>query len=49
VTQQASIMAFANDYMMLFCVCVAMMPLVFLLGSTRKAAGPQGQAVHALD
>jgi hypothetical protein len=26
-----------------------MMPLVFLLGSTRNAAGPQAQAVHALD
>ena len=49
VTQQASIMAYANDYKMLFCVCVAMMPLVFLLGSTRKTAGPQAQAVHALD
>jgi DHA2 family multidrug resistance protein len=49
VTQQASIMAYGNDYKMLFCVCLAMMPLVFLLGSTRKAAGPQAQAVHALD
>jgi DHA2 family multidrug resistance protein len=50
VTQQASIMAYANDYKMLFCVCVAMMPLVFLLGSTRKAAaGPQAQVAHALD
>jgi hypothetical protein len=31
-------------------LCVAMMPLVVLLGSTRKAAaGPQAQAAHALD
>jgi DHA2 family multidrug resistance protein len=50
VTQQASIMGYANDYKMLFCVCVAMMPLVLLLGSTHRAApGPRAQAVHAAD
>jgi DHA2 family multidrug resistance protein len=50
VTQQAAIIAYANDYKMLLVVCVVMLPLVFLLGSTRKAM-PGGAApqAHALD
>jgi DHA2 family multidrug resistance protein len=49
VDQQASIMAYANDYKMLFCVCIAMLPLVLMLGSTRRAAPTAPQAAHAMD
>jgi len=54
VTQQATIMAYANDYKMLMVVSFLMLPFVILLGSTLKTtsgpnAGPKTQEVHALD
>ena len=47
VTQQAAIIAYANDYLMLMAVTLATLPLIFLLGSSRTP-GAEG-AVHALD
>ena len=50
VTQQATIIAYANDYKMLMVICVLMLPLIFLLGSTLRAAtNVKAQEVHALD
>jgi MFS transporter, DHA2 family, multidrug resistance protein len=49
VTQQAAIIAYANDYKMLMIVCVAMLPFVALLGSTLKrisSGGPQEAHTH---
>ena len=50
VTQQATIIAYANDYKMLMVICVLMLPFIFLLGSTLRAAtNAKAQEVHALD
>jgi DHA2 family multidrug resistance protein len=50
VTQQAAIIAYANDYKMLMIVCIVMLPFVTLLGSTlKRISGPKTQEVHALD
>jgi MFS transporter, DHA2 family, multidrug resistance protein len=50
VTQQATIIAYANDYKMLMIICVLMLPFIFLLGSTLRAAtNAKAQEVHALD
>ena len=50
VTQQAAIIAYANDYKMLMIVCIVMLPFVALLGSTlKRISGPKPQEVHALD
>jgi DHA2 family multidrug resistance protein len=46
VTQQATIIAYSNDFKLLMVLCLAATPLVFLFGSSRgpKTGGP---AVHA--
>jgi DHA2 family multidrug resistance protein len=50
VTQQAAIIAYANDYKMLMIVCIVMLPFVALLGSTlKRISGAKTQDVHALD
>jgi DHA2 family multidrug resistance protein len=50
VTQQAAIIAYANDYKMLMIICIAMLPFVLLLGSTlKRMAGSGPQEAHALD
>ena len=48
VTQQAAIIAYANDYKMLMIVCIVMLPFVALLGSTlKRISGPKPQEAHA--
>jgi MFS transporter, DHA2 family, multidrug resistance protein len=50
VTQQAAIIAYANDYKMLMIVCIVMLPFVVLLGSTLKTiSATKRPEAHALD
>jgi DHA2 family multidrug resistance protein len=51
ITQQAALIAYLNDFKLLMILTVAVMPLVFLIGTTKKAPGraPQEEAVHAMD
>jgi DHA2 family multidrug resistance protein len=44
VTQQASMIAYNNDFKLLFILTLAMLPLVFLL---RRAQGGAPAAAHA--
>jgi MFS transporter, DHA2 family, multidrug resistance protein len=39
ITLQAVIMAYANDFMLLTAICVASIPFVFAIGSTRSLRG----------
>jgi MFS transporter, DHA2 family, multidrug resistance protein len=47
VTQQAAIIAYANDYKMLMVVSIIMLPFVFLLGSTLRTMSRAKPEVHA--
>ena len=50
VTQQASIIAYANDFKLLMVLILAAIPFVFLLGSSRlKGADPNQPAEHAFE
>src|SRR5262249_53976283 len=48
VTQQATIIAYANDFLLLMALALATLPLVFMIGSSRtQPAG--GAPAHALE
>jgi len=50
VTQQAAIIAYANDFKVLMYLTLATIPLVFFIGSSRVARGSgSAPAAHALD
>jgi DHA2 family multidrug resistance protein len=54
VTQQASVIAYQNDFKLLMYLTLAVIPLVFVLGTSRQAprrSGAQQPAApaHALD
>ena len=49
VTQQATIIAYANDFKLLMLLALVAMPLVLLMGSSRSVQGPQEAAAHAMD
>ncbi len=52
VTQQATMIAFINDYKLLMILTLVVTPLVFMIGTAKRAAGPRPQqaaAVHAMD
>jgi len=49
VTQQAAIIAYANDYRMLLVLSVVAMPLVLLVGSSKAVQRPGGREEHATD
>jgi DHA2 family multidrug resistance protein len=49
VTQQAAIIAYANDFTLLMYLAVASLPLVFFIGSSRVARPGGGEPVHAMD
>jgi len=48
VTQQATIIAYANDFKLLMLLAIVAMPLVLLMGSSRSVQGPQEAAAHAM-
>jgi DHA2 family multidrug resistance protein len=48
LTQQATIIAYANDYLILTVLTLATLPLIFMIGSSRTGA-TAGSPVHALD
>jgi DHA2 family multidrug resistance protein len=45
ITQQASVIAYSNDFKLLMILCLAATPLVFLVGTSRLPQ--QGGAIHA--
>jgi DHA2 family multidrug resistance protein len=49
VTQQAAVIAYANDFKLLMVLCICVMPLVFLVGKAPRVpqGGGQGQAQPA--
>ncbi|RDV03857.1 DHA2 family efflux MFS transporter permease subunit [Undibacter mobilis] len=52
VTQQANMIAYLNDFKLLMFLTIAAMPLVLMIGSTRKsgpAAKDEEEVIHALD
>jgi DHA2 family multidrug resistance protein len=52
VTQQAAVIAYANDFKLLRVLCVLAMPLIFLVGNAPRApqgGGKQEPAHAALD
>ena len=50
VTQQASLIAYLNDFKLLMFLTLAMMPLVMIIGATGPANGaPKQGAAHAMD
>ena len=50
ITQQASIIAYANDFKLLMYLTIATVPLVFFIGSSRVARpGASAPSAHALD
>jgi DHA2 family multidrug resistance protein len=49
VTQQAAIIAYANDYKMLLVLSVIAMPLVVFVGSSRVVQQPGKREAHAMD
>ncbi len=51
VTQQAALIAYANDFTLLMWIVIAATPFVFLIGPLRAklAAQTKGEPVHALD
>ena len=42
VTQQAMLIAYLNDYKLLMYLTIGVIPLIFIIGSTRKKAAPAG-------
>jgi DHA2 family multidrug resistance protein len=50
VTQQAALIGYLNDFKLLMVLTLAMVPLVMLIGTTKKAPGaPKDEIVHAMD
>ena len=51
VTQQAAIIAYANDFKLLMYLTLATIPLVFFIGSSRMPSRPQAtnEPAHALE
>jgi DHA2 family multidrug resistance protein len=49
VTQQAAVIAYANDFKLLMVLCILSMPLVFVIGKSRapQAGGAAAQPAHA--
>jgi DHA2 family multidrug resistance protein len=48
VTEQAAVIAYANDFKLLMILAIATIPLIFLI-STSRASAPQASAAHAMD
>jgi DHA2 family multidrug resistance protein len=48
VTQQAAVIAYANDFKLLMVLALATIPLIFLI-STSSGSPPQASAAHAMD
>jgi DHA2 family multidrug resistance protein len=51
ITQQAAIIAYANDFKLLMYLTMATIPLVFFIGSSRMPSRPQptSEPAHAID
>ena len=49
VTQQAVIIAYANDYMLMLILALAIMPFVLMIGSSRAVQQQRPGAGHAMD
>jgi DHA2 family multidrug resistance protein len=51
ITQQAALIAYLNDFKLLMVLTLAMVPLVMLIGTAKKAPGApkQEEAIHAMD
>jgi DHA2 family multidrug resistance protein len=48
VTQQAAVIAYANDFKLLMVLCICAMPLIFLISKAPRAPqGGQAQPAHA--
>jgi MFS transporter, DHA2 family, multidrug resistance protein len=45
VTQQATMLAYINDFKLLMILTLATIPLVLIIGRTRQAPGAKGEAV----
>jgi DHA2 family multidrug resistance protein len=48
VTEQAAVIAYANDFKLLMVLALATIPLIFLI-STSRASPPEASAAHAMD
>jgi DHA2 family multidrug resistance protein len=52
ITQQAALIAYLNDFKLLMILTLVMVPLVLMIGSTMKKAGPakpEDEIIHAMD
>jgi DHA2 family multidrug resistance protein len=51
ITQQAALIAYLNDFKLLMVLTLAMVPLVMLIGTAKKAPGTPkvDEAIHAMD
>jgi DHA2 family multidrug resistance protein len=50
VTQQAAVIAYANDFKLLMVLCILVMPLIFLVGKApRPVSGAKQEPAHAMD
>jgi MFS transporter, DHA2 family, multidrug resistance protein len=50
VTQQAEMIAYLNDFKLLMILTLAMVPMVLIIGTAKKApAGPKEEVAHAMD
>jgi DHA2 family multidrug resistance protein len=51
ITQQAALIAYLNDFQLLMWLTLLMVPLVMLIGTTKKAPGAakQDDVIHAMD
>jgi DHA2 family multidrug resistance protein len=51
VTQQAAVIAYANDFKLLMVICICVMPLILLVGNApRPVPGAKQEPAHvALD
>ena len=49
VTQQATIIAYDNTFLLLTWLCFAALPFVLTIGSSRMAAKPRDDEVHAME
>ena len=49
VTQQAAIIAYANDFKLMLLLSLAVMPLVLFVRSSRAVRGTAGAPAHAMD
>jgi DHA2 family multidrug resistance protein len=47
VTQQAAVIAYANDFKLLMVLCILSMPLVFVIGKSRAPQAGAGAPAHA--